>query len=883
MLHAEEARIRTFRVIPSLPEALNPLLEIAKNLWWTWTPDAVGLFCRLDHDAWTKYGHNPVKMLGNVSQDRLEEATRDEAFLNEIYRVYARLDQHCTRHSWFSLKHPEASNATIAYFSAEFGLTECLQIYSGGLGVLAGDHLKSASELGLPLVAIGLIYQNGYFSQYLSADGWQQETYPDLDFANQPVDRVRDTDNNWLKVVVDLPAGPVQIGVWKVQIGRIPLYLLDTNLPENSVEYREITRNLYGGDVEMRIQQEIILGIGGVRALTAMGIKPTVCHINEGHAAFLALERIRMLIEEYGITFDEALAQSSSSHVFTTHTPVPAGIDRFHPTLIEHYFRDIAPTLKISIEHLLQLGRENPGDNNDYFSMAVLAINTCNTRNGVSELHGKVSREMWRNLWPGVPEEEIPISHITNGTHTRSWLSRPMFQLFDRYLGYRWQHDPTDHAVWDRVEDIPDEEFWAVHSQQRRKLITWARRRIREQMKAHGATSDLIDKSASALDPDAFTIGFARRFATYKRGALMLSDTKRLFKLLNDKDRPFQLLIAGKAHPADTAGKEVIQEIVHFAKVHSAYNRACRIVFLENYNMSVARYLVSGCDLWLNTPKRGLEASGTSGMKAAVNGVINCSILDGWWDEAYQPNLGFAIGRRESYTSDAEANKVEASCLYDLLEDHILPSYYDRDSAGVPHNWIARMKQCIKSIAPNFNTNRMVQEYAEKLYVPAHQLSTQLADNNLEGAKGLVLQLQRYRQQWNQVKIEDVIADTNQPLPVEQPLTVEAIVNLGELTPEEIKVQTYTGQVSSKGDIVDGRADNMEHTQTLENGKHRFTSTITVKQSGRQGLAVRVIPNDHRLSGSMIPGLITWDKPAVSTKRNLEKPAIEQEIIPVGA
>jgi len=878
MLHSDEARIRTFRVVPSLPDALKPLLEIANNLWWTWIPDAIGLFCRLDPEAWSKYGHNPVKMLGYVSQERLEEATRDEAFLNEIYRVYSRLDQHCTSQSWYSTKHPEADPATIAYFSAEFGLTECLRIYAGGLGILAGDHLKSASELGVPLTGVGLCYQNGYFRQFLSADGWQQETYPDLDFANQPIDRVMDKEGNWLKVSVDMPFGTVHAGVWKAKVGRISLYLLDTNLQENPPDGRQITRNLYGGDVEMRIQQEIVLGIGGARALTAMGIMPSVCHINEGHAAFLALERIRMLIEKHDLSFDQALQQTAAANVFTTHTPVPAGIDRFHPTLVEHYFRDYVHGLKLDLPGLLALGRANPQDNNDFFSMAILAINTCWWRNGVSKLHGSVSRKMWRNLWPGVPEEEIPITHVTNGTHTRSWLSRPMYQLFDRYLGYRWQHDPADYAVWDRIDDIPDEEMWAVHCHGRQKLITWARRKIREQMHSQGAATDAIERAASALDPDAFTIGFARRFATYKRATLFLDDIPRLMRMLNDQNRPVQFLVAGKAHPADSAGKELIRKIIHFARDRSQGDRACRIVFLENYDMNVSRYLFSGCDLWLNTPKRGLEASGTSGMKAAMNGVINCSIHDGWWDEAFTPEVGFGIGRPEADIAQEDANSVDSASLYDLLEDHILPEFFDRDTYGVPHRWIQRMKACIKELAPFFNTNRMVQQYAEDLYVPAHLLGQDLESDNFEGAKSLADQINRYRQLWNQIKVEVVNSDTHHALSVRQPLSVEAIVQLGDLQPEEVAVQIYAGKVSANGDLIDGEAITMEHAESLNDGRHRFTGSITIEQSGRCGLSVRVIPNDPRLPTPMIPGLMTWERPFAVVHDHTDQTAPKESI-----
>ncbi len=860
MLNAGQANIRSFRVVPSLPEPLKPLLEIARNVWWTWNPEAVTLFTRLDPELWTACHHNPIKMLGYMSQERLEQFSRDESYLHEIYRVYSGLHHHLTRQSWFDNRFPDAKDALVAYFSAEFGLTECFQIYSGGLGVLAGDHLKSASELGVPLVGVGLLYQHGYFQQYLNTDGWQQETYPDLDVPNQALERVRDNAGRIAQVSVRMPGRDVAVGVWRMMVGRVRLFLLDTNLRENRAEDRQITRNLYGGDVETRIQQEIILGIGGIRALAAMGIRPSVCHINEGHAAFLALERMRQLIQEKGLNFEEALEQCKTSHVFTTHTPVPAGIDRFHPNLMEQYFREKVGKLNIDMQTLLSLGRENGHNSDEYFSMAVLAIRTCYGRNGVSKLHGNVSRRMWKSIWPGVPEEEVPITHVTNGVHSRSWLSNDMYQLYNRYLGYRWQHDPTDYSVWERVEDIPDEEMWSVHLRRRRRLIMWVRQRVREQLEARGATSDQVDKASAALDPDAFTIGFARRFATYKRATLLLRDPERLLRLLSNPNRPIQMVISGKSHPADGAGKEFIKQIVHFATTQAGKTLANRIVFLENYDMNVARYLVTGCDLWLNTPRRGLEASGTSGMKAAINGVVNCSILDGWWDEAYEAKAGFAIGRREQYASEEQADEIESNNLFDLLENAILPEFYERDTTGVPRRWVARMKTSIKSIAPFFNTNRMVQEYTESLYVPSHRRATGLAADEFSEARGLAHHLGRYRMFWHQIRIESVKAETATPIPVRQGLAVEAVVHLGDFSPEEVSVQLYTGSVNATGDLVNAEIIAMNHVESAGQGRHKFVGRVVSHQSGRRGFSVRVIPSDGRLPTPIIPGLITWDQ-----------------------
>lgn len=860
MLNPEEAKIRPYRVIPLLPDELHPLLDIARNLWWTWNPDAVALFQRLDPERWRTQGHNPVKLLGHVSQQRLESAARDESFRNEIERVYSRLDQHISGHGWFANRHPDTRDATIAYFCAEFGLTECFQIYSGGLGILAGDHLKSASELGVPLVGIGLLYQHGYFNQNLNADGWQLETYPDLDFANQPIQRARDSKGDWIKINIEMPGRTVCTAVWKCQVGRVPLYLLDTNVPENKPADRQITRNLYGGDVEMRIQQEIILGIGGMRALDALDIHPTVCHINEGHAAFLSLERIRRLITDHHLSFNEALTQHSAGTIFTTHTPVPAGIDRFHPTLIDRYFGEFVHQLSLDLEGLKALGRENVSDKNEFFSMAVLAIRTSDYCNGVSRLHGEVSRKMWRQIWPGVPEEEVPIAHVTNGIHARSWLPSDVSALFDRYLGYRWQNDPADYAVWNRISEIPDEELWAVHTRRRARLVTWARQRIRKQCEAYGRSHDETETACGALDPEALTIGFARRFATYKRATLLLRDKQRLEKLLNDPDRPIQILIAGKSHPADSAGKELIREIVHFSQ---RPGRSGRVVFIENYDMDVARHLVTGCDVWLNTPCRGLEASGTSGMKAAVNGVINCSILDGWWDEGYSPDSGFAIGRRDNNLGpDEDIDAVESESLYNLLEEHIIPEFYNRDGFGVPHTWITRMKKCIQALGPVFNSNRMVHEYTDLFYVNAHKRTTSLRADEFAGTRALAADIEIYRHAWPSLKVESVLAETLRPVPVRTPLPIQAVVQLGSLSPDQISVQVYAGSVAAQGNIVDGMSLDMQHVEDLGNGRHRFTAQITAEQSGRRGFAVRIIPRHPSMVSPIVPGLITWDSAA---------------------
>lgn len=873
MVDPTTCRIRSFRVLPALPEPLAPLLEIANNLWWTWQPKAVAIFEQLDPDLWASTSQNPIKMLGEIEQDRLNSAADDPAYVHAVRQTIEQLNGHLTRRSWFQETHGElplveGRSPVIAYFSAEFGLTECLQIYSGGLGCLAGDHLKSASELGAPLIAMGLLYRNGYFHQYLNADGWQQETYPDLDFANQPIQRVIDPDTNRQRIVwIDLPGRRVAVGAWLCKVGRITLYLLDTNLDENSRDDRDITHKLYGGDVERRIQQELVLGVGGVRVLEALGVRPSVYHMNEGHSAFLALEHIRQLREQKGVSFQEALTASAASHLFTTHTPVPAGIDRFSPELVERYLGGMLHDLGVDLNQLLALGRENPGDSREFLSMAVLAMKTSNRCNGVSRLHGEVSRAMWSSLWPGAPESEAPIGHVTNGVHTRSWIAPSVMSLFDRYLGWAWQRNPADHSVWSEVEHIPDEELWRTHEQERERLITWSRVRLRDQLARRGAARQDSELAASSLNPEIFTIGFARRFATYKRSTMLLRDPQRFRTLMNDSTKPVQILIAGKAHPADGPGKEMIREIVKYAE---SDGKVSRLVFLEDYDIEVARRLVSGCDIWLNTPRRGMEASGTSGMKAAMNGVVNVSILDGWWDEGFERDMGFAIGRGETYDNPELQDKVESRALYDLLERQIIPEFYHRDGSGLPRAWVARMKRCIMHVAPRFNTNRMVAEYVNSYYMQAARSSAALVRDDLAGARSLQAQLERYHRLWGQIEIESVETPIGQSMRLGESKSIKVFVRLGELAPDEVRVQLYAGRVTSTGDLVDAEPIDLEHSVSLEHGRHEFSGNVTAHRSGRFGFSIRVMPKHNLLDQPMIPGLITWfgGRPPVERKHN---------------
>lgn len=855
--------IRTYQVFPDIPGPLEPLTEMANNFWWMWNPDAVELFRRLDRRLWEDVNHNPRKFLGTIPQQQLRDAADDDGYLAHLKRVYAAFKQHMTEIGWYEKTHGSKGKLLTAYFSAEFGIHESMQIYSGGLGVLAGDHLKSASELGLPLVGVGLLYRNGYFTQYLSSDGWQQESYPELDFYNLPLEIMRYTDGSPVQIRVDLPENAVFARVWRCMVGRIPLYLLDTNLPENSPADREITSRLYGGGSEMRIKQEIVLGIGGVRAMDAINVKPNVWHMNEGHAAFLALERIRVLLAAHpNLAFDEVRQQVMASSVFTTHTPVPAGIDMFPPDMMTKYFKNYYPELKLDEEGFLALGREDVTNKKQGFSMAVLALRLADCYNGVSELHGAVSRKMWHNIWPRVPQQEVPIRHVTNGIHTRTWLSGDISEVLDRYMGDSWLTDPTDASAWEAIHQIPDEELWRAHERARERLVAWTRKRLRAQLERRNAPPDEVKAADEVLDPEALTIGFARRFATYKRGALLLREPERLKKLLDDAKMPIQFVFAGKAHPADNEGKELIRSIVQFAR-QPQYRR--KFVFVENYDMSVARQLVQGVDVWLNTPRRPHEASGTSGMKAAANGILNCSILDGWWVEghALDPMVGWTIGRGEEighgYTDANHQDTVESQLLYELLEKEMVPLFYQRTSNGIPREWIQRMKACIRMLAPVFNTNRMVRDYAEMFYTPSMVRGTELSQNNLAGAAQLARHKLKLRDVWDKIRVIGVHTSGNGHYKVGEKMQVEALLDVPELEPQDVQVQLYAGPINSTGEIDNPQVLDMQYTRQMAPGRHLFTGAIECRTSGRQGFAVRILPGFKDMATPFEPGLITWN------------------------
>ncbi len=697
-----------------LPRRINRLSELSYNLWWVWNPMAQRLFNRIDNNLWEQVNHNPIRWLRTIPRPVLNAAAQDPMYLELYDRVFADFDAYLKRaDTWFGATHPQQQKQ-IAYFSMEFGLHETLPIYSGGLGVLSGDHLKETSDIGLPLVGVGLLYTEGYFSQRISEDGWQEAINNPLVFADLPLLPVLKDDGKELTIQVDFPDGPVLARIWEVRIGRTPLYLMDTNMDVNNPMVRQLTTRLYWSDVNLRIMQEVVLGVGGVRALRALGFNPSAWHMNEGHAAFMTLERAREVVKT-GKTFDEAINQTKANNVFTTHTPVPAGNDEFPLWLIDKYLASLWPELGLTRDQFADLARhqQNWGET---FSMPVLALKYSNGRNAVSELHGVVSRDMWKELWPGYTADEVPITYVTNGVHTSTWMARRIRVLYEKHFGADWLEHLDDFEMWEKMDSIQPQELWAVRSHLKRKLALYVQERARQRWMKGGFHPVQVIASGAMLDPYVLTIGFARRFATYKRASLVTSEFERLLNIINQPNRPVQIIFSGKSHPADEPGKMLIQEV--YRSVKKAENGG-RIVFIEDYDMNLARYLVQGVDIWMNTPRRPNEASGTSGMKAAVNGALNFSVLDGWWREAYNGDNGWAIGP-DAELDEKVQDEADAESLYETLEKQIIPLYYnDRDVNDVPLKWVQRMKESMRTITPQFSTRRMLKEYVERLYLPA--------------------------------------------------------------------------------------------------------------------------------------------------------------------
>lgn len=845
----------SFEVIAELPLHLQSLQKLATNFRWTWHHETQQLFAEVEPTLWDQVEHNPVQLIRRLSPERTARLAKDPLFLSKLQVCEDDLDRYMAAETWFDRTYPgERGKTSIAYFCAEFGLNESLPIYSGGLGLLAGDHLKAASDIGLPLVGVGLLYSRGYFRQMLTDDGWQQENYPLMDFYSLPIQLMRGPDDQPLQVTVEFPDRAVAVQVWKAKVGRIELYLLDSNLLANAPEDQGITDTLYGGDEHMRIRQEMVLGIGGMKALRAMGIQPTVCHMNEGHAGFLTLERLRQFMLDHNCDFRTARQVTVAGNVFTTHTPVPAGFDVFTKPLLKQYMLANIEDVGLDFDEFVGMGRVDAKNENEPFNMAILAMENANYVNGVSHLHATVSRGMFQSRWPNLPVSEVPIEAITNGVHTMSWMSHRMLELLDRHLGPAWRDDPTAHEVWRAAAEIPDNELWEVREDQRADLVRTVRRRLMKSLARRNSGRAALAEASSVLDPRVLTIGFARRFATYKRASLLFSDKERLRKLIFHSERPIQFLFAGKSHPRDDGGKKLIQEIFHFIRTEGM---RAHMVFLEDYDIEVARAMVQGVDVWLNNPRRPMEASGTSGMKVVPNGGLNCSILDGWWAEGYQPGLGWAIGDTSELADHTHQDWLDSQSLYQLLEQEISPAFYNRNEVGLPAQWIAMMRESMRHLAPRFSTARMVREYAQRFYMPSSQHYLSLQENGLDRARAALQWRKRVRDAWPSVKITHVDHGGSSVARVGEEITVRAYVGLGSLRPEDVRVQLLVGTVGANRDLVDYYPEDMRLAGE-ENGRHRYEFTIGCVQPGHRGFVCRVIPHHPDVHvASEIP-LVVW-------------------------
>jgi starch phosphorylase len=827
--------LKEFLVRPALPASLQRMSEIALNLHWSWNHALRSLFRRLDPVIWKASNHNPIVMLGRVSQATLERAASDPRFL-ALYR------RACETHdAYLAVAPAQPSGMLVAYFSMEYGLLDCMPIYSGGLGVLSGDHLKASSDANLPLTGVGLLYQNGYFSQSIDPDGWQKERTPVNDFYALPVTPVTRGDGSEMLVGVMLAGTQVFLKVWRIDVGRVKLYLLDSNIPQNpDPVHRVITAQLYGGDIHNRMRQEIALGIGGLRALEELGIKPTVYHMNEGHSAFLAIERIRRLMADQQMSFEEALEASRTNNVFTTHTSVPAGIDLFNSGIMYEYFQDYCRDSGITFDQLLSLGRSNQGDAQESFSMAIAAFRTSAYRNAVSRIHRHVSQQMWQELWPKLPVWEVPITSVTNGVHLPTWINGDLAGIYDQALEPDWREGNFQAKGWDDVAGIPNAELWEAHRRRKRRLIAFVRDRAAASAAERNAPASEIKRLQDVLDPDALTIGFARRFATYKRATLLFRDLARLKRILTNARMPVQILIAGKAHPLDVPGKTLIREIVQYSQDPDL---AKRVVFVEDYSLQVAREMVQGVDIWLNTPRRGEEACATSGMKAGINGTLNLSILDGWFDESAEESGGWIIGDRDPYSVDRD--DAHAAGIYSVLENEIVPMYYEGREQGVPVEWMKRVKQSLRSVSANFNCQRMVREYASQLYEPAHVGYERICRDRFATARDHVRWHRGVAERWPQVRFLDY-GIGSEKVSAGSSVPMRASLDLAGLTPGDVRVEAVVGRVGAHGELEDTQVLTLAPALTAgeqQESVFMFARDFAPFSTGRLGYALRVSPN----------------------------------------
>ncbi len=845
-------------VNPQLPKRVGELLDIANNLWWSWNSEFLRLFKEIDSDLWETVGKNPVKFLKLVSQDKLEDIAKDEEFLAKYDEVVNHFNSYMqTKETWFSKNYPNNANDLIAYFSAEYGIDEIIPIYSGGLGILSGDHLKSASDLGLPFVAVGLLYKNGYFNQKIDGYGTQKTEYTNIDLDNLPILPVKDENGEDLIIDVDFPDRKLYLKIWKIVVGRISLYLMDSDIDKNIAEDRVVTLRLYGGDQEMRIRQEIVLGMAGIKLLRRLGLKPSVYHMNEGHSAFLTLEVIKDVMEEKQVSFEVAKSMCSAKTVFTTHTPVPAGNDIFPIELVEKYFSNFWPKLGISREDFLKLGMKNTQGLEQGFNMGMLALRIAGKKNGVSKLHGAVSRRLFCDVWPNIAPDESPIEYVTNGIHTCSWLAPSMKKLFNQYLKPYWQDNIQDDETWNDIKNIPNKELWDTHTDRKKKLFTLVKNNITTRLKSSGYNYEEINEIISKLNPNALTIGFARRFATYKRATLIFRDLERLTQLLNNPERPVQLIFAGKAHPADKEGQDLIKYI-HEVSMKPQFKG--KIFLLENYNIAMSRYLISGVDVWLNNPRRPMEASGTSGQKASVNGVINFSVLDGWWAEGYNQKNGWTIGDNTEYQSYEEQDIADSESLYNTLENKIIPLYYEnKKEDGVSDKWMEMFKNSIISTGGRYSTSRMVIDYTRDYYMELANLSKNHYQN-LDEVIDFTNWKKNMYASWKDIKITQNNNLDNITIDAGNQIEVHCIVNLPEnIDCNSIRTEVYYGKILENGIMQQIQTVPMNLIeQDDENRTYKYSAKIELKTGGNYGYTFRVMPQTVMMLDTANLDLIQW-------------------------
>ena len=846
-------------VNPQLPKRIEKLSEIANNLWWSWNTEFLRLFRKIDKDLWEKSGKNPIKFLKEVSQEKLETASKDLIFLHEYDKNVENFESYMeSKDTWFANKYPENKKDLIAYFSAEYGLDETIPIYSGGLGILSGDHLKSASDLGIPLVAVGLLYKNGYFHQKINGNGEQETEYHDIDIHDLPIHPVKTEEGEDLIIYLKFPKRRIYLKVWQINVGRVKLYLLDSDIEKNNPEDRDVTLRLYGGDQEMRIRQEIVLGMGGVNLLTrALKLEPTIYHMNEGHSSFLILELIKNVIKEKQVSFEVARDIVSSQTVFTTHTPVPAGNDIFPISLVEKYFKDFWPRLAITREEFLKMGMKPCQDLENGFNMGILALKVAGKKNGVSKLHGAVSRELFADVWPEIAANESPIGYVTNGIHTCSWLSPNLKQLYNKYLIPYWQDKIQYDYVWEKIKNIPDEKLWEAHQARKEKLLNIVKNNVTERLRRSGYNYEDINSITSKLNPNALTIGFARRFATYKRATLIFKDLERITQILNNSDRPVQLIFAGKAHPADKQGQDLIK-FIHDVSMMPQFKG--KIFLLENYNIAMSRYLISGVDVWLNNPRRPMEASGTSGQKASVNGVINFSVLDGWWAEGYNQKNGWRIGFNSDYESYEVQDVTDSQNIYETLEQKIIPAYYNKEKNGISKEWLDYMKESIISTGGKYSTSRMLSDYTSQFYIPLCNLHNKYYKDLSDVTRFNAWKNDMYRN-WKDIKITQKEDNLNNiAIDAGKCITVRCQVELPNINPEHISVECYYGKILENGVVEDISIIPMQQIKTkVESRKnYEYETKIELKTGGNYGYTFRVMPKHEMLLESANMDLVKW-------------------------